>query len=973
MDWTTAKRRSLSARIAHRLGARLFPIRVYIGVLIIGLMLISGFCIGLYNYAENTQLLLKTGNVLFERARQATRLTVSNLFAPTQMLVNLLSQQQVTRAGTLQERLDNLPYLVEALNQHPPLSALYVGNERGDFFLVRPLRTEAQRIAWQAPIGTFYVVQHVDRSRVSAPVGTYLFFDAALRLIERRDEAGYHFDPRVRPWYRQAWANTAAVVTDPYVFYSTREPGMTVARRASGSVVGADITLAALTDLLVRVKMSPSAQLMLLDTDENVLAYSDAGATVTVENGVLRLPQLKALKQTVLMALLRQPEEGKVQAFEYRQEAWIGFADRFAVAGHPLLLAMAAPRAELLAHAERVRRNEAVLTIFILILATPVAWLASLWIARPLQRLADDARAVQAFDFGRPVERSWIREVDQLATSMGSMKSTISRFLDLSASLSSERHVPALLEKVLAESAGALHAAGGGIYLNEEVPESYALAVSHGAAPGLPREISLADAGPDGAGPGRFSRLCGAAIHIRGPLVSERPEGEGLSAVVPLFNHEGEAIGLLALFLARQSGPPSAEKIGFVTALSGTAAIAIEAQRLLEKRKALLQSLVELIATAIDTKSPYTGGHCQRVPVIAKMLAKAACDTDEGPFRHFSMDDDAWEALHLGAWLHDCGKVTTPEYVVDKATKLETLYDRIHEVRMRFEVLKRDAQIAYWQELAQGGHDGEAALARDLETALRALDEDFAFVAQCNVGGESMSDEQIARLRRIAQRTWVRTLDDRIGISRQEAERKARSPAPALPVTEPLLADRPWHLIRRLPQDIMPPDNPWGFKVNMPTYKYNQGEVYNLCVRRGTLSKEERYKIGDHVVQTYMMLSRLPFPPHLRSVPDIAGGHHEKLDGSGYPRRLHAEQMSLPMRMVAIADVFEALTAADRPYKPGKPLSETLALMARMRDERHIDADLFELFLTGGVYREYALAYLLPEQIDVSDITPFLH
>lgn len=971
MDWSAVKRHPLHARVAHRLGARLFPIRVYISVLLIGLMLITGFCTGLYNYLENTQLLLKTGNVLFDRARQETRLMVSNLFAPTQMLVNLLSQQQITRAATAEERRDSLPYLVEALNQHPPLSALYVGYEDGDFFLVRPLRSPQQRAAWQAPPAARYLVQQVERNRQGEAAGAYLFFDTALRLIERREEAGYRFDPRTRPWYRQAWSRADAVVTDPYVFFSTREPGITVARRAGGSVVGADITLAALTDLLVRVKMTPSAQLMLLDTAENVLAYSDAGAAVTVENGVLRLPQLKALKETVLMGLLRDAQTDRVQAFRHRGQAWIGFADRFAVAGHPLLLAVAAPRAELLADAERVRRNEALLTIFILVLATPAALLASRWIARPLQRLAEDAHAVQAFDFERPVERSWIREVDQLATSMGSMKNTIRRFLDLSTALASERQLPALLENILGETAHALQAAGGGIYLTDDTPERYTLAVAHGAIPRLPRTLALSGATAGSAAHGWLSRLCAAAIGTREPLVSQPPEGGELAFVVPLFNHEGEAIGLLALFLAGGAGPPSTEAAAFVAALSGTAAIAIEAQSLLEKRKALLQALVELIATAIDTKSPYTGGHCQRVPVIAKMLAKAACDAQSGPLQHFRMDDDQWEALHLGAWLHDCGKVTTPEYVVDKATKLETLYDRIHEVRMRFEVLKRDAQIAYWRALAEGGEP--AALARELDAALRELDQDFAFIAQCNVGAESMSDEQIARVRRIAQRTWVRTLDDRIGISREEAERKARSPAPALPVTEPLLADRPWHLVRRLPQDIMPPDNPWGFKVNMPTYKYNQGEIYNLCVRRGTLSQEERYKISDHVVQTYMMLSRLPFPRHLRGVPEIAGGHHEKLDGSGYPRRLQAQQMSLEMRMVAIADVFEALTAADRPYKPGKPLSETLAIMARMRDERHIDADLFELFLKAGVYREYALQYLLPEQIDVLDVTPFLH
>jgi HD-GYP domain-containing protein (c-di-GMP phosphodiesterase class II)/HAMP domain-containing protein len=965
----------ISKRIKNAVNnGRLFPIRIYIGVMFIALILSVGFCIGLYNYVENTRMLMKMSTVLFDRARHETRLTVSNMFAPTQMLVNVLSQQPITRATTLAQRLDSLPSMIEALNQHAPLSALYVGYQNGDFFLVRQLRTEQERIDWTAPADARYVVQHVDRRRPAAPAGTYLFYDASARLLERRNQADYRFDPRVRPWYRLAQEASKTVATEPYVFFSTREPGITFTRRTADgrSVVGADITLAAVTQQLSQVKMSPSAELMLLDSRKNVVAYSNAGgASVVVEKDQLRLPRLDEFRNTVLAGLLQRPPTDQVDPFTYRRQPWIGFVDQFLLADSPLLLAIAAPRAELLQDAERVRRNQMLLTMLILLLSTPVAWLAGRWISRPLQQLAEHARLIQAFDFSQPIARTWIKEADQLALSMEGMKRTISHFLDLSASLSSAHKLPNLLEQVLVEAADALQASGGSIYLNDDGREESQLAVSHGQVPALPRSFALRAADADGAGSEPdFANWCRVALRSGVSQVSAWPEGRQTCLVIPLFNRERDAVGLIALFAPGAVASLSKQAIGFVEALSGTAAIAIEVQRSLEARKALLRSLIELIAAAIDAKSPYTGGHCQRVPVIAKMLAHAACDASNGPYRDFQLSEDEWEALHLGAWLHDCGKVTTPEYVVDKATKLEMLYDRIHEVRMRFEVLKRDADIAYWKGVAEGGD--RARLADERALAWRTLDDDFAFIAQCNRGGEYMSPEQIERIKQIGQRVWVRTLDDRIGISIEELQRKTRTPAPALPVAEALLGDRDDHLVERLPQDNMPADNPWGFKLKVPQYKYNHGEIYNLSVSRGTLAEEERYKINDHVAQTYIMLSKLPLPRTLRAVPDIAGSHHETMDGSGFPRRLHREQMSAQMRMVAIADIFEALTAADRPYKGGKPLSEALDIMARMRNQHHIDAELFDLFLSGGVYRDYAQQYLKTEQIDVKDIARFL-
>ena len=442
---------------------------------------------------------------------------------------------------------------------------------------------------------------------------------------------------------------------------------------------------------------------------------------------------------------------------------------------------------------------------------------------------------------------------------------------------------------------------------------------------------------------------------------------------VPLKNHEEEVIGVLQLLNAQDAKgkvvPFGDEIRPLIEALASQAAVSLNNQMLIQAQKDLLDAFIELIAGAIDSKSPYTGGHCQRVPELTKMLTRAACD-DKDKFRDFDLTEDEWYELHIAAWLHDCGKVTTPEYVVDKATKLETIYDRIHEVRARFEILKRDAEIAALKAQLAGGD--EKKLRADLQKTWAELDDDFAFIAECNIGGEFMAPEKVERVKQIASKTWIRTLDDRLGISYDEAKRKERKPARPLPAEEKLLDDREDHIIHREAVDLMPPDNKWGFKMAVPAHKYNLGEVYNLSIARGTLTAEERYKINDHIVQTIIMLEALPFPRHLRRVPEFAGGHHEKMDGTGYPKRLNGAEMSIPARVMAIADIFEALTAADRPYKAPKKLSEAVKIMSFMEKDAHIDPDLFRLFLEAGVYKEYAERFLDPSQIDEVDIGAYV-
>ena len=255
-----------------------------------------------------------------------------------------------------------------------------------------------------------------------------------------------------------------------------------------------------------------------------------------------------------------------------------------------------------------------------------------------------------------------------------------------------------------------------------------------------------------------------------------------------------------------------------------------------------------------------------------------------------------------------------------------------------------------------------------MEGEHRRLDEDFAFIAACNEGGEFMDSAHVARLREVASRRWRPTLSDRIGISTEEKGRKSRMPEPDLPVDEPLLADRDDHITRRAATDHRDTDGRWEFKVEVPAYKMNRGEIYNLSIGRGTLTDEERYIINDHIVQSIVMLSSLPLPKHLRSVPEIAGGHHEKMNGTGYPRRLTRSDMPPVARMMAIADVFEALTASDRPYKKAKTLSEAIRIMGFMKKDHHLDPELFDLFLASGIWKRYAEQFLNPAQVDDPDI-----
>lgn len=967
------------------------PLRTHIASIFILLIMGVGGVSGWFHYHQNTRVILSVSSRVFEQLSREILLDFQGTYGPVVTTVNLLSlEDRIGEAHSLDERLTLLLTFREALATQPHVSALQVGYDNGDFFIVRPLNSPYMREKFEAPDRAMLVVDNIGGNERGERVQTRLYFDTGLNRLAEHSMGVTTYDPRVRPWYTEAAGKTREVATKPYLYYFIGKVGITVSRQSPDgrAVVASDITLEHLSETLARQHISPSAETVLFDEKRHAIAYRDPDRLVLESDTAdTRLTPVDGVGSPVLSHLgaALKPEESEL-FFMFDNREWRGAIRRIDVTDDIVFfVAIAAPKEELVADAILIRRQSIWVTAMILLGALPLAWLLASRISRPLRKLTEETDRIRHFDFAGPVTtNSLILEISKLAEATGAMKSTICKFLDLISSVAAERNFDNLLQQITEQAMRLSQADAVVLYLLNEDASVLEPACVRAEAAAFDKDLSslspvrLEDGG--GQGPlaesvrtGRtvtFSTLRASGTEagkVAGPLASLLDTETAYLVAIPLRDRGGQVAATLGL--AFDMSPPrndlavEQERIAFIEAFSGFAVVSLESQKLLKMQKALLNAFIKLMAGAIDAKSPYTGGHCQRVPVLTQMIAQAACASDTLPFRDFHLDDEGWEALHIASWLHDCGKVTTPEYVVDKATKLETIYNRLHEVRTRFEVLKRDATIFYWERLVHGGD--EAELRAELEEEHRRLDDDFAFVARCNEGRESISPEHIDRLRRIGARTWMRTLDDCIGLSIQESERKACGEAHPAPVAEHLLRDAPEHRIISTEKERIAIDNPWGFQLDTPELAYNRGELYNLSADRGTLTWEERCKINDHIVQTIMMLSRLPWPKHLRSVPDIAGGHHEKLDGTGYPRRLCKDQLPLEARIMAIADIFEALTAPDRPYKKPKSLSEALDIMRAMAERNHIDPEVLRLFLQSGACDEYARRYLDPDQIDM--------
>jgi HD-GYP domain-containing protein (c-di-GMP phosphodiesterase class II) len=516
---------------------------------------------------------------------------------------------------------------------------------------------------------------------------------------------------------------------------------------------------------------------------------------------------------------------------------------------------------------------------------------------------------------------------------------------EIGTALSRERDISRLLESILVAAKTISHADGGTLYrvtedqqaLRFEILRTDSLHIARGGTTGNPIDfpnLPLYDAsgGHNDSLVAAYAALNKQTVNIKDAYTEPDFDFSGTRQfdertgyrsqsflAVPMKDHEGDLIGVLQLINATDPATGAVRAFSgadqsLAESLASQAAIAITNRKLMTQLESLFESFISLINLAIDEKSHYTGGHCQRVPALTMMLAEAVNASQTGPLAGFSMDDRDRYELKIAGLLHDCGKVTTPVHVVDKATKLQTLFDRIQLVDTRFEVLKRDLEIAALRtQLAQRevrDAAAEAAVMAQARAAMAALDEDRSFLRTANLGAEYMQEADVQRVRAIGT------------------------------------------------------NNTWRNSDGLETEFLSADEIENLSIRGGTLTMAERDVINYHIVATIMMLEQLPWPKHLKNVPEYAGGHHERMDGKGYPKGLTRDQMSVQARVMGIADIFEALTARDRPYKQGMKLSQAMGIMHKFRMGGHIDPDLFDVFVHEQVYLRYAEQFLDPWQID---------
>ncbi|NNF46762.1 MAG: hypothetical protein HKN69_08330 [Desulfofustis sp.] len=969
-----------------------YPLRIHIASLFLVLILLACGSISVLFYVKSKDMVITEMSKMVERVVSETAREIERLFGPPETLAALFSRSAIARADNLDDRLQGLPVLRESLRAAPDIASIYVGYDNGDFFMFRRLRNNVDRQILEAPTEAQWAVQSIDFHEDSPVSKLMLFYNNELEPLDKKQwETTY--DPRKRGWYQQALGSDETVRDNPYVFFTDRKLGITFARSYidGGVVAGVDIRLETLSDMMQQFKLTPNTKVVLFGDDGKIIAHEDTTQLIIdVDDGTSQIGrrQLDQLGDPVMAKLAKIISDKDLQGiytneFETQGVPWLTESGRLDLGeGAPIYFSMVMPILELTAEVRKIRNQTVLLTLAIILALIPITLRVARGISKPISQLADEANAVRRLDFSeRNRIRSVIKEVDELSKAMKFMKLTISDFLSLIESLNREKNFNTLLQRIGTDVRQSSAADGVLICLIDDEarmlsPDVYCDKNICSRDLDLPN-LSLDENLPITQAVKQNKRMRWDLVPGQADKLLKMIDAGDKQITIwcePLEDRQNNSMGVIGLiFLDSDSTYESTElqdRLSFVNRLSGLAGVTLETKQLIQKQKDLFDAFIKLIAGAIDAKSPYTGGHCQRVPEIAKMLAQAACEETEGALADFELSDDQWEELHVAAWLHDCGKVTTPEFVVDKATKLETIYDRIHEIRMRFEVLKRDAEIDCWKSIAKGRSQNE--LLKSLEKKLAQLDDDFEFIARCNEGDEFLADELFERIHEIAGKTWVRTLDDRIGISWEEGQRKNRTTAVPAPAEEKLLSDRDEHLIARREIDHTAPDNPWGFKLDEPEHLYNRGEVHNLEVRRGTLSMEERFKINDHIVQTIKMLEGLPYPRHLRHVPEIAGGHHETLHGTGYPRKLNGDQMSVTAKMMVIADVFEALTASDRPYKKAKKLSDAVHIMGMMQKGGHFDPDLYRLFLTSGIYRKYGEHYLDPDQIDEVDISQYL-
>ena len=789
-------------RFDRRREPRFYSLHFSIGALFTTLILVLGVALVLYNFSRHRALALDAAAALFSEVARNAAGAARELYAPVETLVEQSARLDVGK--TLDELPLSIDYFAESLASHPQLDAIYLGFDDGDFFLVRALREDAlTRRLLDAPDDAAFVVQRIERDRFDRPRYLTVYHDGDLRQLGLNRDFVTGYDPRRRPWYHDATGSERTIVTDFYRFFTSGAIGATLARRmqGGGAVIGADIRLETISASLQSPSLPTAARVLLFTEEGEILAYNDAAwlarrSRIAVR-GKLRTPQVSDIAQPEVAALFERfvgGERDGQMTVEGAGGPWFGSVSPIAFGPHHasgVHVAILVPEASLLAGQRAVRLQSALLSLAALAIAVALAWWLSASIARSANALARETLLIQRLQLNEPITvRSRVREIDRLARTLGAMKWAIQRFVALSEATAGEQTPERLAALALEEIGSTCTAASATVLLlsddgerlvrigerrsidpdtGEEIDGDYRSDVVELPAAVHP-EQSLR--------PDQHAAIRGESVIIDDVDGAHGHDTAGYRSrsilAVPMRTHQGRVIGVIHLGnpARRVTSPRAAfgrNTVAFVEALASHVAMAFENQRLTEARRESFETLVRLLATAIDAKSPHTGKHCQRVPILCTLLAEAASESSLPPFRDYTLTETGRHELDLASWLHDCGKITTPEHIVDKATKLETVHNRIHEIRTRFEVLWRDAEIEYLRARvaepdAEPGADAQAR--RALEAKRERLREDFAFLAECNLGTESMNAARARRVREIATRSWLRHFDDALGLSR---------------------------------------------------------------------------------------------------------------------------------------------------------------------------------------------------------------
>ena len=933
-----------------------YSLSIHISSLFLALTTLIGIVLIMVSYQHSQQLLLGSAKAVSQENSRKLQSEFQRSTAPIFSALDFMANSSfVHNNQPIYEEARWLSSLRMTFERNPHLVALYFGANNGDFTMIRPLFTESARKRFKAPENASLFV---NQTKTDGTNDVY-FLDDEFHEVGFHKSLDNQFDPRVRPWYKSAEIDGQIRITEPYFFFFLKTYGITLSRTSIDGthVIGADFTLDSLSQHLSTLNTTENAKLVIFDSQFHLLAQHNTDLALTDD---AKTVEDKLAKSVFASVAGRISSQTLYETPNYADEDWSVTLTPIELSEHvQLRLAEANLQKELLKDLISMRNKQISIAIGLLLISYVLVWFISQRLARPLVHLVELTDNIARFDFKKTrYPKTMIRELGDLTQSIQLMEHTLTDLLRLLRETASNHEFDVLAKTIARQSYMITKAETIQLYTYDPQQQAFSLITNHAI---IPFKVELNQLIADT--PWLMSELrSGNTLHLhRDDNLLRKYRQQIYNSDLyffPLLNRDRQLVGLLNLGYERAISQSQLDKHAFLRELLSFAEIAKDNIDKMQQQKDMLNAFVELIASSIDTKSPYTGGHCQRVPELAKMLANAAVE-DKQYFVNFSMNKEQWEELTLAAWLHDCGKITTPEYVIDKATKLETIYDRIHEVRMRFELLKSEAEVEYWREMAKGGN--QEALKQTLTERHQQLDDDFAFIAQCNLGSEAMSEQAVVRLKAIANQQWKRTIDDRLGISWIEAA--SYGEAQSLPVMEPLLADKPSHQVHWAKGEHR---YQYGdeFTLKPGKVRFNRGELYNLSVRYGTLTEEERFIINDHIMQTIMMLKKLPYPKHLEHVPEIAGNHHERLDGTGYPRGLDEQQLSLPARMMAIADVFEALTSSDRPYKKAKRLSEAMDIMTKMAISGHLDPKLYLLFLEQEIYLEYASRFLRPDQCD---------